>query len=79
MHYAEYSVDQLYRDYIGKNVLNFFRQDHGYKEGHYQKTWHNKEDNEHLAEVLKLLDSEVEDYDKAVYRELKQRYPGQQG
>ena len=29
----------LYRHYLGKNVLNFFRQDHGYKEGSYRKLW----------------------------------------
>lgn len=29
----------LYEKYIGKNVLNLFRQDHGYKEGTYNKHW----------------------------------------
>ncbi|MGB1544726.1 MAG: dUTP diphosphatase, partial [Spongiibacter marinus] len=38
----------LYRQYVGKNVLNFFRQDHGYKDGSYIKTWAGKEDNVHL-------------------------------
>jgi len=31
--------DELYRLYVGKNVLNIFRQDHGYKEGTYIKEW----------------------------------------
>ena len=26
---ADFSLDQLYKQYTGKNVLNFFRQDHG--------------------------------------------------
>ena len=30
---AELSFDDLYKQYVGKNVLNFFRQDHGYKDG----------------------------------------------
>jgi dimeric dUTPase (all-alpha-NTP-PPase superfamily) len=36
-------LDLLYRT---KNVLNVFRQKHGYLNGTYQKTWHGKEDNE---------------------------------
>jgi len=47
--------DDLYRLYIGKNVLNWFRQDHGYKEGLYIKHWDGKEDNEHLFEITKML------------------------
>ena len=72
----EMDFDQLYRTYVGKNVLNFFRQDHGYKEGSYVKTWHGKEDNEHLAELLIALDSNSDDFREAVYQGLKARYPG---
>ena len=71
----EMNFDQLYRTYIGKNVLNFFRQDHGYKEGSYVKTWHGREDNEHLAELLITLDSNSADFREAVYQGLKARYP----
>lgn len=42
----------LYKIYIGKNVLNKFRQDNGYKEGSYKKVWNGKEDNEILNEIL---------------------------
>ena len=49
MQLLEMDFDQLYRLYVGKNVLNFFRQDHGYKEGSYIKVWNNLEDNEHLT------------------------------
>lgn len=69
------SFEDLYRRYVGKNVLNFFRQDHGYKEGSYQKLWQGKEDNEHLVEVLGLIDSNAEDFKEAVYLALKGRYP----
>jgi hypothetical protein len=64
----------LYRHYVGKNVLNFFRQDHGYKDGTYQKQWHGREDNEHLMELLKELDSKVEAYAENLYAALKRRY-----
>ena len=72
---AEMDSDELYRQYVGKNVLNFFRQDHGYKEGSYHKLWQGREDNEHLVEVLATLDIALLDYSEQVYHGLKQRYP----
>lgn len=72
---AEMSADELYRQYVGKNVLNFFRQDHGYKEGSYIKIWNQREDNEHLVEVLNSLDIALADYSDQVYAGLKLRYP----
>jgi len=48
------SFDDLYRTYVGKNVLNMFRQINGYKEGTYIKTWHGVEDNVALNELLVL-------------------------
>lgn len=68
--------ERLYSSYVGKNVLNFFRQDHGYQEGSYQKSWHGREDNEHLVEVLAALDSNAPDYADRVYSALQARYPG---
>ena len=72
----EMDFEQLYRMYVGKNVLNFFRQDHGYKEGSYIKIWEGREDNEHLAELLGTLDSTSPDIRDEVYRGLAARYPG---
>lgn len=72
---AEMTSDELYRQYVGKNVLNFFRQDHGYKEGTYIKIWHEREDNEHLVDVLDMLDINLEDYSEQVYSGLQSRYP----
>ena len=69
------NFDQLYRMYVGKNVLNFFRQDHGYKDGSYTKVWHDREDNEHLAELLSELDSNTASFQQDVYQGLKERYP----
>ena len=72
---AEMNADELYRQYVGKNVLNFFRQDNGYKEGSYLKLWNGREDNEHLVEVLNALDIALPDYSDQVYQGLQQRYP----
>ena len=72
----EMDFDQLYRTYVGKNVLNFFRQDHGYKDGSYVKVWHGREDNEHLAELLASLDSRSDGFRDEVYRGLEEQYPG---
>ncbi|MDO8271484.1 MAG: dUTP diphosphatase [Gammaproteobacteria bacterium] len=66
----------LFRQYVGKNVLNFFRQDHGYKDGSYHKEWQGKEDNEHLVEVMNHLDSRDPSYPEILYQQLEARYPG---
>ena len=55
MDHASMTPDDLYKLYVGKNILNWFRQDHGYKEGHYMKNWAGKEDNEHLFEITEML------------------------
>lgn len=67
--------DTLFRQYVSKNVLNFFRQDHGYKEGSYQKLWGGREDNEHLVELMDSLDSGHPDYPELLYQGLALRYP----
>ena len=67
--------DQLYRGYVGKNVLNFFRQDNCYKDGSYRKHWHDgREDNEHLVEAVQSLDASKAEFKDELYAELKQRY-----
>lgn len=76
MQLIDMDFDQLYRMYVGKNVLNFFRQDHGYKDGSYIKVWDGREDNEHLAELLTTLDSNSAGFRDQVYEGLKGRYPG---
>ena len=71
---CELDFDGLYTAYVGKNVLNFFRQDHGYKEGTYVKNWAGREDNEHLVELVAPLDKSAEDFAGQVYQTLEQRY-----
>lgn len=46
------NMDILYKYYLGKNVLNGFRQNHGYKEGTYKKIWNGKEDNDVMMSLL---------------------------
>ena len=72
---CEMSADELYRQYVGKNVLNFFRQDNGYKTGTYIKVWNGKEDNEHLVEVMDALDLNDVSFSDYVYEGLNTRYP----
>lgn len=77
MQAAELDFDELFKTYVGKNVLNFFRQDHGYKEGSYIKMWNGREDNEHLAEILNRLDANSADFSDEVYRQLELAYPAE--
>lgn len=68
------TFDELYAGYIGKNVLNFFRQDHGYQTGTYRKVWGGKEDNEHLVDAIGALDVASDDFQGQLYRALESRY-----
>jgi len=75
MEQTELSFDELFRHYVGKNVLNFFRQDHGYKTGEYIKIWNGKEDNEVLMDVLRSTDATKANFKELVYQGLKSAYP----
>ncbi|MCW8193517.1 dUTP diphosphatase [Proteobacteria bacterium 005FR1] len=68
------SFGELYTSYVGKNVLNFFRQDNGYQDGSYRKLWGGREDNEHLVELARSLDSSRSDFKDQLYRALTERY-----
>lgn len=68
-------LNELFRQYVGKNTLNFFRQDHGYKTGSYIKIWHGKEDNEVLAEVVSHLDASTDNFQQDLYQALENHYP----
>lgn len=74
MQAIDMSFEDLYVGYVGKNVLNFFRQDHGYKDGSYRKEWGGKEDNEHLVELCATLDASRPDYKEQLYQALSERY-----
>ena len=71
---SELSFPQLYSFYIGKNVLNFFRQDNGYKEGSYKKIWGGREDNDHLNDLLNTIDNTAANFSELLYKALEDRY-----
>lgn len=73
---AQWDFDGLYGAYVGKNVLNVFRQDNGYQDGTYRKRWGDREDNEHLHELLGGLDSAAADFPDRLYAALGDRYAG---
>ena len=75
MNHLNMPFDELFEIYVGKNVLNMFRQDNGYKEGTYKKIWNGREDNEHLSDIIKSLDSNSTTFKDDVYIALADAYP----
>jgi dimeric dUTPase (all-alpha-NTP-PPase superfamily) len=65
-------LPELYQLYIGKNILNKFRQDNGYKSGEYIKEWHGKEDNVVMQEIL---NANTEITPEELYDALGNAYP----
>ncbi len=66
------NLDKLYRLYVGKNILNQFRQDHGYKEGSYIKIWNGEEDNVAMQRILEENENVTPE---ALYEALEEAYP----
>jgi len=66
------NLDALYKLYVGKNILNKFRQDHGYKEGSYIKTWNGEEDN---VAMQRVLEQENDISPEGLYMALEKAYP----
>lgn len=65
------NLDALYKLYVGKNILNKFRQDHGYKEGSYIKIWSGEEDN---VTMQRLLEENENLSPEALYKALEAAY-----
>ena len=65
-------LPELYELYIGKNILNKFRQEHGYKDGSYIKEWDGKEDNVVMQEILT---SKSDITPEELYQALEEAYP----
>ncbi len=74
MQHLDMDLDELYERYVGKNVLNVFRQDNGYKTGQYTKMWNGREDNEYLEDILQTLDVNSVSYRDDVYSSLSSQY-----
>ena len=70
------SFTWLQKIYIGKNCLNKFRQDNGYKEGTYIKVWNNQEDNVVMLSILEKIDDITFDL---VYEKLEEEYKNIEG
>ena len=70
------NINDLLKYYLGKNALNKFRQDHGYKTGEYRKQWgyvgEVVEDNVVLEKILDAVDT-VPSFD-SIYADLKAIY-----
>ena len=66
------NLDTLYRLYVGKNILNQFKSDHGYKEGHYIKVWNGEEDNSVMKRSWEANPDMTPD---ELYTALKAAYP----
>jgi len=65
------NLDALYKLYVGKNILNKFRQDHGYKDGSYIKIWNGEEDNVTMQSILEEDNITPEE----LYTALEAAYP----
>jgi dimeric dUTPase (all-alpha-NTP-PPase superfamily) len=66
------NLDTLYKLYIGKNILNKFRQDHGYKDGSYIKIWDGQEDNVTMQGILEKNENISPE---GLYKALEKAYP----
>lgn len=69
------NIEDLLKYYLGKNALNKFRQDNGYKQGTYHKSWMFQgeliEDNKVLEHILES--SSVTNFE-TIYSDLKSLY-----
>ena len=65
------NLDTLYRLYVGKNILNQFRQDHGYKDGTYIKVWNGEEDNVVMKKIWEQNSDVAPD---TLYKTLEKSY-----
>ena len=80
--YVGMGFDEVYRAYFVKNILNEFRQNHGYKSGEYIKMWRvdmgdglkEYEDNQIAYMISKTLP--LEEIDSLLYIELEKIYKG---
>jgi len=71
---SDLSASELFKSYVGKNILNKFRQDNGYKSGTYIKIWEGKEDNVWLSELIEKLSINSSDFSEELYNLLATTY-----
>ena len=71
---SQMNIDGIYKLYMGKNVLNKFRQDNGYKQKTYQKIWNGQEDNIYLMNFLDKVEEIGDDFEQVIYDRLQEKY-----
>jgi len=69
---SQMNIDGIYKLYMGKNVLNKFRQDNGYKQQTYQKIWNGQEDNIYLMDFLNSVTEIEDDFEQVIYDRLQE-------
>lgn len=86
MNKTGFTWDELADTYLSKNVLNQFRQRNGYKTGTYVKDWsaiklthvtvsgRALEDNDHLHDIMQVIDPSSEKYVEMLMANLQSRY-----
>ena len=67
------SLDDITKLYMGKAVLNEFRQEHGYASGTYIKIWNDLEDNEVMKDIISTIPYN-EDFEAELENTLTERY-----
>jgi len=68
------SWSETYSRYVFKNVLNLFRQDHGYRSGDYIKIWDGEEDNVWLEKISSTIDVNSKDFPDQLRMGLESKY-----
>jgi hypothetical protein len=72
--YFKKAPEEMFQMYLAKDVLNIFRQDHGYKSGKYNKIWGGVEDNVHLDKIVVNFNWEADLRRQRIYMELQEQY-----
>lgn len=65
---------EVFGQYVSKNVLNIFRQENGYKDGTYVKIWKGEEDNVVLARLMAEIEADAPDYAERLHLRLSEEY-----
>jgi hypothetical protein len=74
-HAAGLDLDRLFTKYVGKNCLNQLRQQFGYKEGRYRRSWAGEDDNDALVRIQAQLGAMAPaEYGAALYAKLEHEY-----
>lgn len=68
------SIEKIYKLYMGKNILNKFRQNNGYKQQTYIKIWNGKEDNVYLLKFLDEIKEIKDDFEQVICGKLQEKY-----